>query len=75
MVFDLIEKDENDKIILIKGNLWEENKNRILSQFEKLNLELKSQIKTIFKVNVNFSLQYGLRLNILDADAVYVLGD
>lgn len=72
---ELIEAQDDKTICSIQGTLWSENKNKVFSQFKTFNVELKPQIKTVFRVNVSYSVQFGLSLNILDIDVTYILGD
>jgi len=75
---ELIEKSsENDSILArAKGTIWASRYSMLRPFFEaSTGTPLKSGIKLLCKVSVEFHPQYGLSLNINDIDPAYTLGD
>ena len=75
---ELIEKHpENDSILArAKANIWASRYSMLRPFFESsTNTRLKSGIKILCKVSVEFHPQYGFSLNITDIDPAYTLGD
>ena len=75
---ELIEKSSEDESLLAraKGTIWA-SRYRMLSPFFEASTgtPLKSGIKLLCKVAVEFHPLYGLSLNISDIDPAYTLGD
>jgi len=75
---ELIEKSSEDETLLAraKGTIWA-SRYRMLSPFFEASTgtPLKSGIKLLCKVAVEFHPLYGLSLNISDIDPAYTLGD
>lgn len=75
---ELIEKSSEDETLLAraKGTIWA-SRYRMLSPFFETSTgtRLKSGIKLLCKVSVEFHPLYGLSLNITDIDPAYTLGD
>ena len=75
---ELIEKSsENDSLLArAKGTIWASKYSMLRPFFEaSTGTRLKSGIKLLCKVSVEFHPQYGLSLNITDIDPAYTLGD
>jgi exodeoxyribonuclease VII large subunit len=75
---ELIEKSsESDSILArAKGTIWASRYSMLRPFFEaSTGTALKSGIKLLCKVSVEFHPQYGLSLNITDIDPAYTLGD
>ncbi|TFH28001.1 MAG: exodeoxyribonuclease VII large subunit [Bacteroidia bacterium] len=75
---ELIEKHpENDTLLArAKATIWASRYSLIRPYFEtSTNTSLKSGIKLLCKVSVEFHPQYGFSLNITDIDPAYTLGD
>ena len=75
---ELIEKSsENDSILArAKGTIWASRYSMLRPFFEaSTGTPLKSGIKLLCKVSVEFHPHYGLSLNIIDIDPAYTLGD
>lgn len=75
---ELIEKHpENDSILArAKATIWASRYSMLRPYFESsTNTRLKSGIKLLCKVSVEFHPQYGFSLNISDIDPAYTLGD
>lgn len=75
---ELIEKSENDDIILakVRATIWASRYGMLRPFFEaSTGTSLKSGIKILCKASVEFHTLYGLSLNITDIDPSYTLGD
>jgi len=75
---ELIEKHpENDSLLArAKATIWASRYSLLRPYFESsTNTSLKSGIKLLCKVSVEFHPQYGFSLNITDIDPAYTLGD
>ncbi|MCM8777739.1 MAG: exodeoxyribonuclease VII large subunit, partial [Candidatus Omnitrophica bacterium] len=73
---DLVEKEENVVVAKATGTIWKTNLTGILKKFrEVVGEELKEGMKVLLVVEVRFHEVYGLRLNILDIDPSYTLGE
>ncbi|MFC4892700.1 exodeoxyribonuclease VII large subunit [Pseudofrancisella aestuarii] len=75
---ELIEHDGISKypIAKIRCNCWANVANSILTKFKSVTGEhLKSDMKVLFKVAVNYHISFGLSLNIVDIDPSFTLGD
>ncbi|MFP4663883.1 MAG: exodeoxyribonuclease VII large subunit [Bacteroidales bacterium] len=74
----LVQKDKNSDKILAKarGIIWAMRYRMLSAYFESQTREsLKSGLKILVKVRVNYHEQYGLSLQIFDIDPTYTLGD
>jgi exodeoxyribonuclease VII large subunit len=75
---ELIEKsEENDSLLAkVRATIWASRYSMIRPFFEtSTGTQLKSGIKILCKVSVEFHPQYGLSLNITDIDPSYTIGD
>ncbi len=75
---ELIEKHpENDSLLArAKATIWSSRYSMLRAFFEtSTNTSLKSGIKLLCRVTVEFHPQYGFSLNITDIDPAYTLGD
>lgn len=75
---ELIEKHpENDSLLArAKATIWASRYSMLRPFFESsTNTHLKSGIKLLCKVSVEFHPQYGFSLNVTDIDPAYTLGD
>lgn len=75
---ELIEKHpENDSLLArAKATIWASRYSMLRPFFESsTNTQLKSGIKLLCKVSVEFHPQYGFSLNVTDIDPAYTLGD
>lgn len=75
---ELIEKDENSKKIKskIRATIWAYTYRTIKAYFETVtNQELRSGLKVLLQVSVEYHEVYGISLNVHDIDPNYTLGD
>lgn len=75
---ELIEHDGISKypIAKIRCNCWANKADYILTKFNSItNEKLKSDMKVLLKVSVNYHVSFGLSLNIIDIDPAFTLGD
>lgn len=75
---ELIEKHpDNDSLLArAKATIWASRYSMLRPYFEtSTNTSLKSGIKLLCRVSVEFHPQYGFSLNITDIDPAYTLGD
>ncbi|MCM8829547.1 MAG: exodeoxyribonuclease VII large subunit [Candidatus Omnitrophica bacterium] len=73
---DLVEKEGNVVVAKARGAIWKSNLTGILKKFrDVVGEDLKEGMKVLFVVEVRFHEVYGLRLNILDIDPSYTLGE
>ena len=75
---ELIEKSSENESILAraKGTIWASKYSMLRPFFESTTgTRLKSGIKLLCRVSVEFHTQYGFSLNITDIDPAYTLGD
>lgn len=75
---ELIEKSEEDESLLarIRATIWASRYAMLRPYFEtSTGTRLKSGIKILCRVSVEFHTLYGLSLNITDIDPSYTLGD
>lgn len=75
---ELIEHDGVSKypVAKIRCNCWANKANYILRKFNSsTNEQLKSDMKVLLKVSVNYHISFGLSLNIIDIDPAFTLGD
>lgn len=75
---ELIEKEANGEAIIanIRATIWASSFNRISAYFKSsTGQELRSGLKVMLKVQVDFHELYGINLNVRDIDPSYTLGD
>jgi len=75
---DLVETNENAAVIAkIRGTVWNRDLARIRKQFKDSNLDLKLDDGTVvgFQCSLQYSPQYGLSLQVIDADPAFALGE
>ena len=75
---ELIEHDGISKypVAKIRCNCWANKADHILRKFSSSTDEqLKSDMKVLLKVSVNYHISFGLSLNIIDIDPAFTLGD
>jgi len=75
---DLVETNENAAVIAkIRGTVWSRDLARIRKQFKDSNLDLKLDDGTVvgFQCSLQYSPQYGLSLQVIDADPAFALGE
>lgn len=73
---DLVEKEEDIVVAKASGVVWKSNLSGILKKFREIvGEELKEGMKVLLIVEVRFHELYGLRLNIVDIDPSYTLGE
>ena len=75
---ELIEHDGVSKypVAKIRCNCWANKADYILRKFSSSTDEqLKSDMKVLLKVSVNYHISFGLSLNIIDIDPAFTLGD
>lgn len=73
---EIVERMEDNLNIHLRANLWRTDYERINKNFiSVLGEKLKDGIKILFYAKINFDLQYGLQLIILDIDPSYSLGE
>ncbi len=74
--FELVEKSGNTILAKIRANLWSFTYREVASRFEKATgTSLKTGMKVLAQVNVNFHPVYGLSANVKDIDASFSLGE
>jgi exodeoxyribonuclease VII large subunit len=74
---DLVEKDELTNTVLtsIKANAWSTAVQRI-KIFENITgQKFDNNIKLLLRVNVEYHITYGLKLNIIDVDPAFTIGN
>ncbi|HOL21739.1 MAG TPA: exodeoxyribonuclease VII large subunit [bacterium] len=73
---DLVEKEKDKVVAKASGVIWKSNLDGILKKFrDTVGEELKEGMKVLLVIEVRFHELYGLRLNILDIDPSYTLGE
>lgn len=73
---ELVEKENNFIQAKIRANIWSYTYRTISSQFEQATgASLKSGIKVLFNLSVNFHEVYGLSLTVNDIDPNYTIGE
>lgn len=72
----LVDKDEDTIRAEIKAVIWASAYRKISSEFRRATgIELAKGIKILFEAEVSFHERYGLKLNILDIDPSYTVGE
>ncbi|MCX8082745.1 MAG: exodeoxyribonuclease VII large subunit [bacterium] len=73
---DLVEKEKETVVAKATGTIWNSNLTRILKKFrDTVGEELREGMKVLLLIEVRFHELYGLRLNIVDIDPSYTLGE
>lgn len=72
---DLIETDNNKVTTKINANIWKSSYAAISRKLISAGLNIANGMKTVFTVSVNYNVLYGLSLNIVDMDVVYIKGE
>ena len=74
---DLVQKDDAGRMVArVKGIIWRNQVYAIQRKFfEGTGMQLKSDMKVMLNVSLNFSPEYGMSLIINDIDPTYTLGD
>jgi len=73
---DLVEKEDESVVAKASGVIWKSRIDEILKRFrEVVGQELKEGMKVLLLTEVRFHEIYGLRLNIVDIDPSYTLGE
>lgn len=74
--FELVEKQDNKIQAKIRGNLWQFTYRSIAPKFaEATGTQLKSGMKVLAQVSVNFHPLYGLSITVKDIDPSFSLGE
>lgn len=74
--FDLVEKENERVRAKIKAVIWKDNFPFINNKFKNVTREnLKEGIKVLLRVRVNYHAEFGLKLNIVDIEPNFTLGD
>lgn len=73
---DLVDKVDNQIKSQFRGLIWGKDYQRIQKDFlEQCQSDLKSGMKVLMKVKVQFHALHGLSLHIIDIDANYTIGE
>ena len=73
---DLVDKVNNQIKAQFRGFIWGKDYQRIKKEFlEKCQSDLKSGMKVLMQVKVQFHALHGLSLHIVDIDANYTIGE
>lgn len=73
---ELVEKENNFIQAKIRANIWSYTYRTISGQFEQATgTSLKSGIKVLFNLSINFHEVYGLSLTVNDIDPNYTIGE
>ncbi len=73
---ELVEKRDEKTIAQVKATIWASEYRKLGDKFEKSAGEpLKTGMRVLLRVEVNFHEVYGLSLNIKDIDPAYTLGE
>jgi len=76
LYLEIAEKENDFLQAKIRANIWSNTKKRILSEFEHItNQTIKSGMKVLINVTVEYHTVFGLSLNILDIDPNFSLGE
>jgi len=75
--FDLVEKDETTNALLtsIKANAWGSSVSKIKDFERATGQKFTSNIQVLVKVSVEYTVKYGLKLNFIDIDHSYTIGN
>jgi exodeoxyribonuclease VII large subunit len=73
---ELVEKQDETILAQMKANIWAYNFRNLVTKFETVTKEsLKTSMKVLILVTVQFHEVYGLSLNVIDIDPTYSLGE
>ncbi len=76
MYFELVEKNELQIVAKARANLWSFRRHQIIHAFEEVSRQtLKTGMKVLLQLQVDFHPIYGLSFQILDIDPAYSLGE
>lgn len=76
MYMELVEKSENQIIAKARANLWSSKRQQITAAFEDITKEtIKTGMKVLLQLSVDFHPIYGLSFQVLDIDPSYSLGE
>ncbi|OYT15711.1 MAG: exodeoxyribonuclease VII large subunit [Bacteroidetes bacterium 4572_77] len=76
MYFELVEKQDQQIIAKARANLWSYKKSQIIGAFQDITQEsIKSGMKLLLQLSVEFHSVYGLSFQIHDIDPAYSLGE
>lgn len=73
--FELVEKRDNEIVAQAGAVLWKSNIDTIYNFFLKTGIELQKGIKILFFGKATFHEKYGFKLNILQIDPAFTLGE
>lgn len=75
--FDLVEKDERTNTVLtsIKANAWSTAVSKIKSFEQATGQKFDNNIQVLLKVSVEYNITYGLKVNFLDIDHSFTIGN
>lgn len=73
--FELVEKKDNEIVAQAGAVLWKSNVDTIYNFFLKTGIELQKGIKILFFGKATFHEKYGFKLNILQIDPAFTLGE
>uniref|UniRef100_A0A7C4AK77 Exodeoxyribonuclease 7 large subunit n=1 Tax=Thermodesulfovibrio aggregans TaxID=86166 RepID=A0A7C4AK77_9BACT len=73
--FELVEKKDNEIVAQAGAVLWKSNIDTIYNFFLKTGIELQKGIKILFLGKATFHEKYGFKLNILQIDPAFTLGE
>lgn len=73
--FELVEKRDNEIVAQAGAVLWKSNIDTIYHFFLKTGIELQKGIKILFSGKATFHEKYGFKLNILQIDPAFTLGE
>ncbi len=73
--FELVEKKDNEIVAQAGAVVWKSNIDTIYNFFLKTGIELQKGIKILFLGKATFHEKYGFKLNILQIDPAFTLGE
>lgn len=74
--FELVEKQGNQVLAKIRGNLWQFTYRSVAAKFESVTgTSLKNGMKVLAQVAVSYHPVYGLSVNVKDIDPSFSLGE
>lgn len=76
MYMELVEKSDSQIIAKARANLWSSKRQQITAAFEDITKEtIKTGMKVLLQLSVDFHPIYGLSFQVLDIDPSYSLGE
>ncbi len=76
MYMELVEKSNHQIIAKARANLWSSRKHQIMKAFEEVTKEtVKTGMKVLLQLSVDFHPVYGLSFQVLDIDPSFSLGE